>query len=124
MRTRRVLFTGFVARMEYTRLSMCVIFRQLVGVAGCVWGKEKSRWSISVDDLGAFGLNADQRITTAQDEGKWRKTTEQGAERFMAKWIAAESQGWVTACSISYINSMPERNGNGQGEDSPKHACS
>ena len=26
----------------------------------------------------------------AQDEGEWRKTSEQGAECFMAKWIAAE----------------------------------
>ena len=30
--------------------------------------------------------------TAAQDEGGWRsKTAEQGAERFMAKWIAAEN---------------------------------
>ena len=26
----------------------------------------------------------------AQDEGEWRRTAEQGAEHFMAKWIAAE----------------------------------
>ena len=32
----------------------------------------------------------DQWTTAAQDEGGWRKTAEQGAERFMAKWIAAE----------------------------------
>ena len=25
-----------------------------------------------------------------QDEGEWRRTAEQGAELFMAKWIAAE----------------------------------
>ena len=36
----------------------------------------------------AFGINADQWTTAAQDEGDWRKTAEQGAERFMAKWIA------------------------------------
>ena len=35
--------------------------------------------------------NADQWTTTAQDEGEWRKTLEQGTERFMAKWIAAEN---------------------------------
>ena len=28
--------------------------------------------------------------TAAQDEGSWRRAAEQGAERFMAKWIAAE----------------------------------
>ena len=31
-----------------------------------------------------------RRTTAAQDEGEWRKTAEQGAERFMAKWIAAD----------------------------------
>ena len=29
-------------------------------------------------------------MAAAQDEGEWRRTVEQGAERFMAKWIAAE----------------------------------
>ena len=40
--------------------------------------------------LRAFGINADQWTTAAQDEGEWRKTAKQGAEHFMAKWIAAE----------------------------------
>ena len=40
--------------------------------------------------LRAFGINADQWTTAAQDEGKWRRTAEQGAEHFMAKWIATE----------------------------------
>ena len=43
-----------------------------------------------LDELRAPGINADQWTTAAQDEGQWRKTTEQGAERFMAKWIASE----------------------------------
>ena len=43
-----------------------------------------------LDDLRAFGINADQWTTAAQDEGKWCRTAEQGAERFMAKRIAAE----------------------------------
>ena len=29
-------------------------------------------------------------MTAAQDEGEWHTTAEQGAERFIAKWIAAE----------------------------------
>ena len=41
-------------------------------------------------DLRAFGINADQGTTAAQDEGEWRRTAEQGAEHFMAKWIVAE----------------------------------
>ena len=43
-----------------------------------------------LDDLRAFGINADLWATAAQDEGEWRRTAEQGAENFMAKWIAAE----------------------------------
>ena len=43
-----------------------------------------------LDDLRAFGIDADQWTTAAQDEGEWRKTAKQGAECFMAKWIAAE----------------------------------
>ena len=46
-----------------------------------------------LDDLRTFGINADQRTIAAQDEGGWRKTAEQRAERFMAKWIAAEEIG-------------------------------
>ena len=41
---------------------------------------------VFLDDLRAFGINADQYTTAAQHEGKWRRA----AERFMAKWIAAE----------------------------------
>ena len=43
-----------------------------------------------LDDLRAFGINVDQWTTAAQDEREWRRTAEQGAEHFMAKWIAAE----------------------------------
>ena len=46
--------------------------------------------SCFLDDLRAFGINANQWTTAAQDEGEWRRTAEQGAERFMAKWIVAE----------------------------------
>ena len=42
-----------------------------------------------LDDLRAFCINADQWTAAAQDEGEWRRTAEQGAEHFMAKWIAA-----------------------------------
>ena len=43
-----------------------------------------------LDDLRAFGINADQWMTAAQDEGEWRWVAEQGAEHFVAKWIAAK----------------------------------
>ena len=43
-----------------------------------------------MNGLRAFGINADRWTTAAQGEGEWRNIAEQGAERFMAKWIAAE----------------------------------
>ena len=43
-----------------------------------------------LDDLRAFGINADQWTTAAQDDRKWSRTAEQGVERFMAKEIVAE----------------------------------
>ena len=44
-----------------------------------MWGaRKKSGW-------GVFWTT-----TAVQDEGKWRRTAELGAEHFMAKWIVAE----------------------------------
>ena len=60
-----------------------------MGGAGCVEGQEKEWMGSFLDDLRALGVNADQWTTaTQQDEGEWRRTAEQGAERFMAIWIA------------------------------------
>ena len=43
-----------------------------------------------LDDLRAFGIDADQWTTAAaKDEEKRRNTAEQGAERFMAKKVIA-----------------------------------
>ena len=53
-------------------------------------GQEKEWMGYFVDDLRAFGINADHWTTAAQDEGEWCKTAEQEAERFMAKRIAAQ----------------------------------
>ena len=85
------MFAEFVARMEDTRLPKCVMFGELVGGADCVGGQEKY-WMVGcfLDDFKAFGINADQWTTAAQDEGERRRTAEQGAEHFMAKWIAGE----------------------------------
>ena len=51
---------------------------------------EKEWMGCFLNDLRAFGINADQWTTAAQDEGEWRRTAEQGAEYFISKWIAAE----------------------------------
>ena len=90
MRRSRILFDGFVARMEDTRLPKCVVFGKLVGGAGCVGEQEKDWMGCLLDNLRAFGINADQWTTAVLNEGGWRNTVEQGAERFMVKWIAAE----------------------------------
>ena len=47
LRRRRILFAGFVARMEDTRLLKCVMLGELVGGAGCVGARKKSGWGIS-----------------------------------------------------------------------------
>ena len=84
------MFAGFVARMDDTRLPKCVMFGELVGGAGCGGGQEKECMGCFLDGLRGFGINADRWTTAAQDEGEWRRTTEQGVEHFMAKSIAAE----------------------------------
>ena len=66
------------------------MFGELVGNAGCVGGQEKEWMGCFLDGLRAFGMNADQWTTAAQEEGEWRRTAEQGAKHFTAKWIAAE----------------------------------
>ena len=76
--------------MEDRRLPKCVMFRELVGGAGCVGGQEKEWIGCFLDDLRAFGINPYQWTIAAQAEGEWRRTAVQGAEHFMAKWIAAE----------------------------------
>ena len=69
--------------MEDTRLPKCVMFGELVG------GQQKEWMGCFLDDLRVFGIDADRWTTAAQDEGKCRRTAENGAEYFMVKWIAA-----------------------------------
>ena len=45
---RRILFAGFVARTEDTRLPKCVTFGELMGDAGRVGGQEKE-WMVLVE---------------------------------------------------------------------------
>ena len=75
-----------------------------------------------LDDLRAFGINADQWTTAAQDEGEYRRTAEQGAECFMAKWIAAEKAR--AGLRHTWYSSMPERDGKDQREENSKQVGS
>ena len=61
-----------------------------MGGVGSVGGHENEWMGCLIDDLRAFGNNADQWTTAVQDEEGWRRTAEQGAGHFMAKWIVAE----------------------------------
>ena len=70
-RRRRILFAGFVARMEDTRLPKYVMFGELVGDAGCVGGQGKEWMVCFLDDLRSFGINADQWTTAARQ--RWVK---------------------------------------------------
>ena len=79
------MFAGFVARMEDTRLPKYVMFGEMVGGAGCVRGLKKECMGCFLDDLRAFGINADQWTTAAQEEEECHRTAEQGPEHFMAK---------------------------------------
>ena len=75
---RRILFAGFVARMEDTTLPKCVMFGKIVR------GQEKQWMECFLDNFRDFGIDADQWTTAAQDEGEWRRTAEQGADCFTA----------------------------------------
>ena len=87
---RRILFAGLVARMEDTRLPKCVMLGELVG-ARAMWGaRKKSGWGVSwtASELSASTPTSGrlQSRTRGKDAGRRNK----GAERFMAKWMAAE----------------------------------
>ena len=47
LRRRRILFAGFVARMEDTRLPKCVMFGEIVGALAMSGARKKSRWGVS-----------------------------------------------------------------------------
>ena len=113
---------GFAARIEDTRLPNCVMFGEMVG-ARAAWGaRKKSGWGVSwTTSDPSFGINADHWTIAARGEGEWRRTTEQGAECFMANWITAEK----AKAGLRYaIVCMSERDGKDKGEDSPKQAGS
>ena len=76
--------------MEDTRLLKCVMFGEVAGGASCVRRQGKEWMRCLLDDLRAFGINADLRITPAQDEMELGKTVEQGTERLIVRWVATE----------------------------------
>ena len=49
-----------------------------------------------LDDLRAFGTNADHWTTIAQDEGEWRKTAEQGVKNVSWEIRSLQKKLWLT----------------------------
>ena len=70
------MFAGFVARMEDTRLPKCVMFGELMGGVGCGGGGGlgKEWMGCFLDDLRAFGINADQWTTGRGGMAQDRRT--------------------------------------------------
>ena len=116
LRRRRILFAGFVARMEDTRLPKCVMFGELVGGVDCGGGGGERVDAVfpgrpqsfrhqrrPVDDCspGRGGM--------VQNGGTKGRTFHSEIDRYR------ESQGRATACSR-----MPNHDEKGQGENSPK----
>ena len=69
-RKRRILFAGFVARMEDTRLPKCMMFGKFVGGAGSAGRQEKEWMGCFLDDLTVFVIHPDKWTIAAQDEGE------------------------------------------------------
>ena len=73
LRRRRILFAGFVARMEDTILPKCVMFvEKNVGCAGCVGGQEKGWMGCFLDDCspGRGGMVQNGRTRGGTFHGK------------------------------------------------------
>ena len=104
LRKRRILFAGFVVRMENTRPPKCVMFGELVGGVVPAVGQEKEWMGCLVDDLRAFGIETEQWKIAAQDADEWHKIVMQGAEFFMTKWIVAERAKTVMRYAGAYSN--------------------
>ena len=83
-----------------------------------MWGaRKKSGWGVSWTTL---ELSASTRTSGRQGRGGMAQNGGIRGETFHGEMDhCRESQGWTTACC-----GMPERNGKGQGEDSPKRTDS
>ena len=111
LRRRRILFAGFVARMEDTRLPRCVMFGEMVGGAGCVGGQEKEWVWCFLDDLRGMCRPVDN---CSPGRGGMAKNGRTRGGTFHGEMDRCrKKQGWTTSYS-----GMLERDGKDQGEDS------
>ena len=79
LRRRRILFAGFVARMENTTLPMCVMFGEVVG-ARIVWeARKKSGWGVS-------WTTSELSASTPTSERLKPRTRGNITERWIKRW--------------------------------------
>ena len=90
VRKRRVLFPGFVARMEEERLPQGVMFGEFVGGKGYSGGQEKDWMDHLKEDMSVFEMNFEGWRKAAQKTGRWFRRVEEGAELFMRNWHETE----------------------------------
>ena len=122
LRRRRILFAGFVARMEDTRLPKCVVFGEMVGGAGCLGGQEKEWMGCFLDDPRRSQSFRHQRRPRLQP-----RTRGNGAERQNKRRNISWRNGLLQRkprLDYGICSGMPERNGKNQEEGSPKRAGS
>ena len=82
-------------------------------------GQEKEWVGYFLNDLRAFGIDADQWTAAAQTRGNGAEQQNKGRNISWRNGCCRESQSWTTACSR-----MTERDGKDQEENSPKQAGS
>ena len=87
---RGILFERFVARMVDTKLPRSAWCLGNWWGAQAAWGAGKRVDGVSPGRPQSFRYQRRPVDDCSPDKGGWRKAAEQGAERFMAKWIAAE----------------------------------
>ena len=109
LRRRRILFAGFVACMEDTRLPKCVTFGEMVGGKKSGWGVSWMISKLSASTPTSGRLQPRTKGNGAERQNKGRNIVDR----------CRENQGWTTACS-----GVPERDGTNQEEDSPRQAGS
>ena len=85
VRKRRILFTGFVARMGEKHLPRGVMFGELVGGNGYLRGPEKGWFVHLKQDMSVFGMKFEGWSKAAQKGGRWFRRVEEGAEFCMRK---------------------------------------
>ena len=117
---RRILFAGFVARMEDTRLPKCVMFGEMGGGCGLCGGPGKRVDGVFPGRPQSFRPQRRPVDDCSPGRGGMVKNGRtRGGTFHGAMDRCREIQGWTTACSC-----MPERDGKDQREDRPKQAGS